>query len=71
MTELRGRSRHRVCIVREPYPAAPPLIESPRYTIDVFDEHENRVEVPGRVAELVVVRAATSSTGDADVPRRR
>jgi len=53
MKTIRG-----VRIVREPYRAPREPIEYLRYSIDVFDERDNLIEVLGRVADLAVAHAA-------------
>jgi len=47
-----------VRIIREPYEPPGVVIEYLRYSIDVFDEGDNLVEILGRLADLAVARAA-------------
>jgi hypothetical protein len=46
-----------VRVIHEPY-TPPPHVEHLRYSLDVFDERENLVEVLGRLADLAVAHAA-------------
>lgn len=45
-------------IVHEPYTPARPTVENLRYSIDVYDERGNLVEVLGRLADLMPAQAA-------------
>jgi len=47
-----------VRIIREPYEPPRGVVEHLRYSIDVFDDRDNLVEVLGRLAELAIARAA-------------
>jgi hypothetical protein len=50
---IRGRR-----IIREPSEPPHGPVEHLRYSLDVFDEHDNLVEVLGRLADLAVAHAA-------------
>jgi hypothetical protein len=52
MKTIRG-----VRVLREPY-TPPPHVEHLRYSLDVYDERDNLVEVLGRLADLAVAHAA-------------
>ncbi len=45
-------------ITHEPYVPAMPVVEHPRYSLDVFDDRDNLIDVLGRVAGLAVGHAA-------------
>ena len=53
MTERRIRG---VRVIREAY-TPPPHVEDLRYSLDVYDERDNCIEVLGRLADLPVAHA--------------